>query len=63
MKKYKVIAAGTQHFLSLYNDYKKYMRVVTPPIQETIAELESDNEFVTLLNGETVPDVYLNNIN
>lgn len=63
MKRYKVIAADTKHFWSLYEDYTKYMRVVTPPLHATIAELETDTEFITLLNGATVPDAYLNSIN
>lgn len=63
MKRYKVIAADTKHFWSLYGDYTKTMRVVTPPLHATIAELETDTEFLTLLNGETAPDAYLININ
>ena len=61
MKRYKVIAADTKHFWSLYGDYVKIMRVVTPPINATIAELETDTEFLTLYNAEKTPPAYLNN--
>ena len=61
MRRYKVIAANTKHFRSLYNDYKKTMRVVTAPTQDSIAELESDTEFIALYNAEKTPPAYLNN--
>ena len=61
MAKYKIIAADTKHFLSLYADYKKDMRVVTPPINNCIAELEDTNDFVAIYNAEKTPPAYLNN--
>lgn len=61
MKRYKVIAANTKHFRSLYNEYKKTMRVITAPIHDSIAELESDGEFIALYNAEKTPPAYLNN--
>lgn len=63
MARYKVIAADTKHFKSLFNDYRKDMRCVTAPINNTLAELEDDNDFLILLNGETVPPAYIENIN
>lgn len=61
MRLYKVIAADTKHFRSLYNEYRKKMRVVTAPTQDSIAELESDTEFIALYNAEKTPPAYLNN--
>lgn len=61
MKRYKIIAANTKHFRSLYNEYKKAMRVITAPIHDSIAELESDGEFIALYNAEKTPPAYLNN--
>ena len=61
MRRYKVIAANTKHFRSLYNDYKKTMRVVTAPINDSIAEFETETEFLTLYNAEKTPPAYLNN--
>lgn len=63
MARYKVIAADTKHFKSLLKDYSKYMKVVTAPINDCIAELEDQNDFLILLNGQKVPEVYLKNIN
>ena len=63
MAVYKVIAADTKHFKSLFKDYRENMRCVTAPINNTIAELEDDNEFVILLNGATVPPAYLDDKN
>lgn len=61
MRRYKIIAADTKHFRSLYNEYKKTMRVITAPIHDSIAELESDSEFIALYNAEKTPPAYLNN--
>ena len=61
MKIYKIIAADTKHFKSLYNDYKKTMRVVTPPIHDSIAEFENETDFITIYNAEKTPPAYLNN--
>lgn len=61
MKRYKIIAANTKHFKSLFNEYRKTMRVITAPTQDSIAELESDTEFIALYNAEKTPPAYLNN--
>lgn len=63
MARYKVIAANTDHFISLFEDYRKDMHCVTAPINNTLAEFEDENDFLILLNGEKVPPVYLENIN
>ena len=60
MKRYKIIAADTKHFRSLFNEYRKTMRVITAPTQDSIAELESDTEFIALYNAEKTPQAYLN---
>ena len=62
MAKYTIIAADTKHFLSLYADYKKDMRVITPAINNCIVELENDNDFVTIYNGELTPPEYLKHL-
>lgn len=61
MRRYKVIAANTKHFRSLFNEYRKTMRIVTAPIHDSIAELEDDESFITLYNAENTPPAYLNN--
>lgn len=61
MKRYKIIAADTKHFRSLFNEYRKTMRVITAPTHDSIAELESGAEFIALYNAEKTPPAYLNN--
>ena len=60
MAKYKIIAADTEQFKSLFSDYKKIMRVVTVPHNNTLAELEDTEDFLTIINGAKAPE-YLKN--
>ena len=59
MATYKIIAANTKHFKSLLKDYSETMHIVTYPINNCLAELEDDNDFVILLNGAKMPPAYL----
>ena len=47
MRKYKITAANKKHFESLIKDFKKNSFFLLT-LEERLAELKSENEFVTI---------------